>query len=88
MSLTPPDNTWHMDIGALSHTEVSQCNLTSYSSLNHLNQKLIVVRQLTIDNNVSVSFDPFGFSIFDFHTRISLMRCNSFGPVTLISKCM
>jgi hypothetical protein len=43
------------------------------------------VRQLTTDNNVSVSFDPFGFSIFDFQTGIPLMRCDSIGdlyPVT------
>jgi len=133
MSLTPPDNTWYLDTGASSHTTTSQCNLTSYSNLSHLNQKLIVgsgqgipiqryghttlptsqkhkplnlnnvlhtpqiikkliyVRQLTTDNNVSLSLDLFDFSIFDFETEISLMRCNSHGnlyPITFISHCM
>jgi len=43
------------------------------------------VRQLTTDNNVSVSFDSFGFSVTDFQTGIPLMRCDSIGdhyPVT------
>ncbi|GAU39490.1 hypothetical protein TSUD_279110 [Trifolium subterraneum] len=42
MSLTPPDNMWYMDTGASSHTAASQGNLSSYSNLSHLNQKLIV----------------------------------------------
>ena len=43
MSLAaPPDHQWYMDTGATSHTAASQGNLTSYSNLNHLNQKLIV----------------------------------------------
>lgn len=127
MSLTPPDSTWYMDTGASSHVAASQGNLSSYSNLSHLNQKLFVgsgqgipiqgsghttlptshkhkplklthvlhtpkivknlisVRQLTTDNNVSVSFDPFGFSVHDFQTGIPLMRCDSPGelyPVT------
>lgn len=43
------------------------------------------MRQLTTDNNVFVSFDPFGFSIFEFHIRISLMRYNSLGDLYLIT---
>jgi len=108
MPLTPLDSTWYMDTGASSHTTTSQGNLSSYSNLSHLNQKLIVgsgqgipiqgsghttlptsqkhkllnlnnvlhtpqiiknliyVRQHTTDNNVYVSFNPFGFSILDF----------------------
>jgi hypothetical protein len=42
MSLTPPDGTWYMDTGASSHTATSQGNLSSFSNLSHLNQKLIV----------------------------------------------
>ncbi|MCH85036.1 hypothetical protein A2U01_0005877 [Trifolium medium] len=48
-------------------------------------KNLIYVRQLTTDNNVSISFDPFGFSVIDFRTGTPLMRCDSLGdlyPVT------
>ncbi|XP_057445158.1 uncharacterized protein LOC130737411 [Lotus japonicus] len=127
MTLTPPDSTWYMDTGASSHSAASHGNLSSYSNLSHLNQKLIVgsgqgipnqgsghtsiptsnhhksldlnhvlhtpdiikiliyVRQLTTDNNVFVSFDPFGFSVADFKTGIPLLRCDSVGdlyPIT------
>src|ERR1044072_8432174 len=63
----------------------------------HLNQvlhapnivkNLVSVRRLTTDNNISVSFDPFGFSVSDFQTGIPLMRCDSVGdlyPVTFPS---
>ena len=48
-------------------------------------KNLISVRRLTTDNNVSVSFDPFGFTVSDFQTGITLLRCDSRGdlyPVT------
>jgi hypothetical protein len=48
-------------------------------------KNLISVRRLTTDNNVSISFDPFGFTVSDFQTGIPLMRCDSRGdlyPVT------
>ena len=125
MSLNPPDTQWYMDTGATSHTTASRGNLSSYSPISHLNQKVIVgsghgipihgtghtqlttskqpihlnyvlhapkiiknlisVRQLTTDNNVSVSFDPFGFTVSNFQTGIPLLSCNSRGalyPVT------
>lgn len=43
------------------------------------------MRRLTIDNNISITFDPFGFSVNDFQTRMPLMRCDSIGdlyPIT------
>jgi hypothetical protein len=48
-------------------------------------KNLVSVRKFTIDNDVSVEFDPFGFSVKDFQTGMMLMRCNSLGdlyPVT------
>jgi hypothetical protein len=39
------------------------------------------MRQLTTDNNVSVFFDPFRFTIFDFQTGIPLMRSDSRGDL-------
>lgn len=44
-------------------------------------KNLISVRALTRDNNVSVEFDPFGFSIKDLHTRQEMLRCNSSGDL-------
>ncbi|GJR75218.1 ribonuclease H-like domain-containing protein [Tanacetum coccineum] len=46
---------------------------------------MILVRQFTRDNNVSVDFDAYGFSVKDYQTRRLLLRCDSTGdlyPVT------
>lgn len=51
----------------------------------HLIKNLVYVRQFTIDNNVSVEFDAFGFSVKNFQTVTPIMRCNSLGdlyPIT------
>jgi len=48
-------------------------------------KNLVSVRKFTIDNDASVEFDPFGFSVKDFQTGMPLLRCNSSGdlyPVT------
>ena len=48
-------------------------------------KNLISVRQFTRDNNCTVEFDAFGFSVKDFLTRHILLRCDSSGdlyPVT------
>ena len=39
------------------------------------------MRALTRDNNVSVEFDPWGFSIKDLRTRMALLRCDSSGEL-------
>jgi hypothetical protein len=44
-------------------------------------KNLISIRSLTRDNNVSVEFDPFGFSIKDLPTHTVLLRCNSHGKL-------
>ena len=66
---------------------------TGYSTLNgpfHLNNVLIApdiiknllsIRQFTIDNFVSVEFDPLGVSVKDLRTRNLLLRCDSSGPL-------
>ncbi|GKD06836.1 hypothetical protein Tco_1181810 [Tanacetum coccineum] len=51
-------------------------------------KNLIYVCQFTRDNNCTVEFDAFGFSVNDFLTRHILLRCDSSGdlyPVTLPS---
>lgn len=40
-------------------------------------KNLISVRKFTRDNSVSVEFDPFGFSVKDYRTRVPIMRCDS-----------
>lgn len=40
-------------------------------------KNLISVRRLSIDNNLAIEFDPFGFTVKDYQTGIRLMRCNS-----------
>ena len=44
-------------------------------------KNLISVRKFTIDNSVTVEFDPFGFSVKDFQTGMPLMRCDSQGDL-------
>ena len=44
-------------------------------------KNLISVRRLTRDNNVSIEFDPSGFSIKDLHTRAEMLRCDSSGDL-------
>lgn len=44
-------------------------------------KNLISVRSLTRDNNVSVEFDAFGFSVKDLPTRSVILRCNSNGEL-------
>ncbi|KAD7117858.1 hypothetical protein E3N88_05126 [Mikania micrantha] len=49
-------------------------------------KNLLSVRQLTVDNNISIEFDPFGFDVKDFQTRTPILRCNSTGdlyPLTI-----
>ena len=44
-------------------------------------KNLISVRRLTRDNNVSIEFDPSGFSIKDLPTREEMLRCESSGDL-------
>jgi len=44
-------------------------------------KNLIFVRALTRDNNVSIEFDPFGFSVKDLPTRSVILRCDSNGEL-------
>ena len=45
----------------------------------HIIKNLISVRKFTKENNVSVEFDPFGFSVKDIPTGTLLLRSNSQG---------
>ncbi|GKF16247.1 hypothetical protein Tco_0061165, partial [Tanacetum coccineum] len=51
----------------------------------HIVKNLIYARQFVHDNNCTIEFDAFGFSVKDFMTRRVLLRCDNEGnlyPVT------
>ncbi|GJX93888.1 hypothetical protein Tco_0348474 [Tanacetum coccineum] len=43
----------------------------------HIVKNLIFVRQFVLDNDYTLEFDSFGFSVKDFMTRRVLLRCDS-----------
>lgn len=47
----------------------------------NLLKNLISVPQFTVENNCSVEFDLYGFSMKDLRTKNMIVRCNSFGPL-------
>ncbi|GJZ17589.1 ribonuclease H-like domain-containing protein [Tanacetum coccineum] len=66
---------------------------TNYGSLRlnnvlitpHIVKNLISVRQFVRDNNCTIEFDAFGFSVKDFITRRVLLRCDSTGDLYLVT---
>lgn len=56
-------------------------NLKNVLHAPKLIKNLISVRRLTTDNNVSIEFDPFGFSVKDLQTGMQIMRCDSTGDL-------
>ena len=44
-------------------------------------KNLISVRKFTIDNMVSITFDPYRFSVNDLQTGITFLRCNNTGAL-------
>ncbi|GJZ18481.1 ribonuclease H-like domain-containing protein [Tanacetum coccineum] len=49
-------------------------------------KNLISVRQFTRDNNCTIEFDAFGFSVKDYLTRHILIRCDSSGDLYPVTK--
>lgn len=62
-------------------TTASPLYLNSVLVSPSLIKNLISVRRLTRDNNISVEFDPSGFSIKDLRTKEERLRCNSDGDL-------
>ncbi|GKV24576.1 hypothetical protein SLEP1_g34169 [Rubroshorea leprosula] len=62
---------------AFLSTSNSQFRLNNVLVAPHLTKNLVSIRQFTRDNNCSVNFDSFGFSIKDNKTKNVLLRCNS-----------
>ncbi|GJS65511.1 hypothetical protein Tco_0680075 [Tanacetum coccineum] len=67
------------------HTSSKPLHLNHILVTPHIIKNLIYVRQFTRDNDVSVEFDAYGFSVKDYQTGRLLLRCDSTGdlyPVT------
>ncbi|GKB35148.1 hypothetical protein Tco_0880090, partial [Tanacetum coccineum] len=67
------------------HTSSKPLHLNHILVTPHIIKNLISVRQFTRDNDVSVEFDAYGFSVNDYQTGRLLLRCDSTGdlyPVT------
>jgi len=75
------------NIPVIGHGNALLPNSHTALTLNHvlhapkLIKNLVSVQKFTIDNEVSVEFDPFGFSVKDLQTGMLLMRCNSSGEL-------
>ncbi|GKD81950.1 hypothetical protein Tco_1348789 [Tanacetum coccineum] len=77
----PVTNTGH----SILPTPTKSLHLNNVLITPHIVKNLIVVRQFVRDNNCTIKFDAFGFSVKDFLTRQVLLRCDSIGdlyPVT------
>ncbi|GJT57119.1 ribonuclease H-like domain-containing protein [Tanacetum coccineum] len=52
----------------------------------HIIKNLIYVRKFTRDNDVSIKFDSYGFSVRDYQTRRILLRCDSTGDLYQVTQ--
>lgn len=71
-------------------SHMAAASIPTHSTPLHLNnvlispslvKNLISVRKLTCDNNVSIEFDPRGFSVKDLPTSQVMLRCESSGDL-------
>ncbi|GJV99507.1 NAC domain-containing protein [Tanacetum coccineum] len=44
-------------------------------------KNLVSVQKFTTDNKCSIDFDPYGFTVRDYHTRKTLLRCDNTGDL-------
>ncbi|GKB36568.1 hypothetical protein Tco_0881510 [Tanacetum coccineum] len=59
------------------HTSSKPLHLNHILVTPHIIKNLILVRQFTRDNDVSVEFDAYDFSVKDYQTGRLLLRCDS-----------
>ncbi|GJU27104.1 ribonuclease H-like domain-containing protein [Tanacetum coccineum] len=78
----PVTNTGHSIIPSLHHP----LHLHNVLVTPNIIKNLIFVRQFTRDNNCTIKFDAFGFSVKDFLTRHILLRCDSSGDLYPVTK--
>ncbi|GJX17600.1 ribonuclease H-like domain-containing protein [Tanacetum coccineum] len=73
----PVTNTGH----SILPTPFKSFHLNNVLITPHIVKNLIYVRQFVRDNNCTIEFDAFGFSVKDFMTRQVLLRCDSTGDL-------
>nr|GEU78884.1 ribonuclease H-like domain-containing protein [Tanacetum cinerariifolium] len=69
----PVTNTGH----SILPTPFRSFHLNNVLITPHIVKKIIYVLQFVYDNNCTIEFDAFGFSVKDFMTRRVLLRCDS-----------
>ncbi|GJU27522.1 ribonuclease H-like domain-containing protein [Tanacetum coccineum] len=69
----PVNNTGH----SILPTPTRSLHLNNVLITPHIVKNLLYVRQFVRDNNFTIEFDAFGFSVKDFLTRRVLLRCDS-----------
>ncbi|GKB11665.1 hypothetical protein Tco_0845588 [Tanacetum coccineum] len=73
----PVTNTSH----SILPTPTKSLHLNNVLITPHIVKNLIYVHQFVRDNNCTIEFDVFGFSVKDFLTRRVLLRCDSAGDL-------
>ncbi|GJW25777.1 hypothetical protein Tco_0039588 [Tanacetum coccineum] len=68
------------------HTSSKPLHLNHILVTPHIIKNLISVRQFTRDNDISVEFDAYGFSVKDYQTRRLPLRCDSTGDLYLVTQ--
>ncbi|GKC09487.1 ribonuclease H-like domain-containing protein, partial [Tanacetum coccineum] len=77
----PVTNTGH----SILLTPTKSLHLNNVLITPHIVKNLIYVRQFVRDNNCTIEFDAFGFSVKDFLTRRVLLRCDSTGDLYTVT---
>jgi transposase InsO family protein len=70
-----------LPVMSTSSAHIGSLHLNNALVAPHIIKNLVSVPQITTDNNCSVEFDPFGFSVKDLRTRRLISRCNSTGSL-------
>ncbi|GKC18434.1 hypothetical protein Tco_1020584, partial [Tanacetum coccineum] len=68
------------------HTSSKPLHLNHILVTPHIIKNLISVRQFTHDNDVSVEFDVYDFSVKDYQTGRILLRCDSTGELYTVTQ--
>nr|GEY72981.1 ribonuclease H-like domain-containing protein [Tanacetum cinerariifolium] len=68
------------------HTSSKPLQLNHILVTPHIIKNLISVRKFTRENDVSVEFDAYGFSVRDYQTLRILLRCDSMGDLYLVTQ--
>ncbi|GJV95719.1 ribonuclease H-like domain-containing protein [Tanacetum coccineum] len=78
----PVTNTGH----SIIHSHHRPLHLHNVLVTPNIIKNLISVRQFTRDNNCTIEFDAFGFSVKDYLTRHILLRCDSSSDLYPVTK--